>query len=699
MGQTCGASQCGFNSRSTGSNRVPGGCGAPKLPALPLRGGLPCGGQENLEEEEFLHFHAGAFQISMVRSEKPRAEPAPNGAAPVLGNREGWRSNYKIGPLLGDGISAKVYEAEALMPGLDTKVVPNFDPTSMLGTCGGVSMPHCLRERGRRVAIKVFHKPGSRTYQKELVALRCVGVFPHVLRLLESYEGFDGEDVLVLEYCDGSTLYDLYAREHPHGGLPERLVARLIRQLLLALEHLSACGVEHQDVKPENMMLHDVSVQSAQAELKLGDFGWAAIAPPPGSNQRTRTLPSTGAGSLWYAPPELNPPVDGVPQQCEPAMDANGHLLHGRSDMWSVGVVLYLLLIGHNPFNTALKQPNPEAVDNEVLRLAALGSFNKRTEKWINLHMDARDFITVLLRVKPSARPSASEALCHPFLTRRIPKNYGESSVFYHGSMPTWADRDKAWRRLDGFQRLSWLAVARAVAEPELDRSIIASALEGMQSSDAPVGSREATYLWQLAEELSTTPVFQWLQDRGAWTDVLRLAFAFLDLDGDGLLSPPDLAAHVARPMHHNGNSDDAVCDESAMATTSSSAWATSCRWVARWQDPAGQAPLLTARGHPGLSITSFREALLCSRGPDDMIFGSFDSPSPGPNSGGSVRAPRTSTDRQDTWRSGADISGKAQLSGAGDTAASALRPGLTGREEEMITWTAISPQASGSGV
>ena len=42
-----------------------------------------------------------------------------------------------------------------------------------------------------------------------------VGTHPNVLRLLESYQGFNREDVLVLEYCDGSTLYDLYAREHP----------------------------------------------------------------------------------------------------------------------------------------------------------------------------------------------------------------------------------------------------------------------------------------------------------------------------------------------------------------------------------------------------------------------------------------------------------------------------------------------------
>merc|ERR1719287_297027 len=99
-------------------------------------------------------------------------------------------------------------------------------------------------------------------------------------------------------------------------------------------------------------MLYDVSVANAQAELKLGDFGWAAVLPPPGATLAANKPPPTGAGSLWYAPPELNPPVKGIPQDAEASLDSNGKPILGRSDMWSVGVVVYLLLVGHNPFNS-----------------------------------------------------------------------------------------------------------------------------------------------------------------------------------------------------------------------------------------------------------------------------------------------------------------------------------------------------------
>mmetsp|Transcript_82987 Transcript_82987/g.225343 ORF Transcript_82987/g.225343 Transcript_82987/m.225343 type:complete len:500 (-) Transcript_82987:124-1623(-) len=428
------------------------------------------------------------------------------------------------------------------------------------------------------------------------------------------------------------------------------------------------------DVKPENMMLHDVSVSSCQGELKLGDFGWAALAPPPGFSARSR-LPATGAGSLWYAPPELNPPVRGVTVGTELPVDAQGNVVLGRSDMWSVGVVLYLLLAGHNPFNIALKQTTPEAVDNEVLRLAALGQFNKRTGKWQNLDMDARDLVSVLLRVKPVSRPSPTEALHHPFLVRRVVRSL-DSSVFFHGAAAGSADREASWKRLDGFQRLSWIAVARAVSEPELDRSVVASAMEGMTNGEAPEGCRDATYLWQLARELAITPVFQWLQDRGAWSDVLRVAFSYLDLDADGLLSPPDLAGHVARPALPPGMASADARYESMVVTMNTTAWAQSCRWVSRWQDPQVTEPEVTAMGHPGLTMASFREALLCSKGVDDAIMGAFEALASTRSLGGGM------------------VSGYATACGvrSAEMVHGYDRP--VGNDEEEINWGSMAPHA-----
>ncbi|CAE8654914.1 unnamed protein product, partial [Polarella glacialis] len=416
--------------------------------------------------------------------------------------------------------------------------------------------------------------------------------------------------------------------------------------------------VEHQDVKPENMMLFDVSVSSMQAELKLGDFGWAVCNPLPGEPRPVGKLPASGCGSLWYAPPELNPPVEGIQPEM-PLLDEHGDPIRGRSDMWSAGVVLYLLLVGHNPFNQALKQPSPEAVDQEVLRLVAVGSYNRRTERWLHLHADARDLISALVRVRPDQRLSPSEALKHPFVTKRTvagrlagyggnaggaPMVEGEGSVFFRGSVSPLAGRERRWCRLDGLQRLGWLAIARAVAEPELDRAVVQGALEGLEhefhqlrTRGLPEFSGEATYVSQLARELGTTPVFQWLQDRRAWPDAVRLAFSYLDLDGDGLLGPQDITAHFAGPP--NPRRPDVALSSplkgqpaavSAKASTAPSqgeganARELACRWIERWQ-PGGAVSAAGSSGERlGLSIVGFREALMASCG-DDALFGLFD--------------------------------------------------------------------------
>mmetsp|Transcript_30636 Transcript_30636/g.55970 ORF Transcript_30636/g.55970 Transcript_30636/m.55970 type:complete len:683 (-) Transcript_30636:62-2110(-) len=565
-------------------------------------------GQEDLLRAPL---HTGAFRVSVVNKKSDKDKGREKERCTL-----GWRSLYALGPMLGDGISAKVYEAEAL-----TQTAPS-DAKMDSGMSVWKRCAHghsCFSERGRRVAIKRFHRAGSRAFHKELVAMQRVGVHPHVLRLLESYEGFDGEDVLVLEYCDGSTVYDLYAREFPNGGLAERLITKIVRQLLLALEHIAACGVEHQDVKPENMMLYDVSVQNAHAELKLGDFGWATVT-PQGKDAYSMVQNgalTTGAGSLWYAPPELNPPVKGIPVDSTPPKDGTGKPIRGRSDIWSVGVVAYLLLVGHNPFNQALEKKEPQEIDDEVLRLAAKGLFNMRSEKWLHLSVDARDFISSLLKVEMRTRPSATEAAHHPFLQKRPWAKGMTTSVFFRGAVPEPDEREAVWERLDGFQQLAWLAVVRAVSEPEIDRQATQASMEAMRrfvdNKTAFDESGKTRYLVQLAKELASAPVAQWLPQRPVWSEVVRLAFSYLDIDGDEILSMKDLTPHiVVLPSNHPGIANGAAIlslqDAQFMAA----------KWVGKWQ--GRRIPQGAELPRQGVDIDGFRAALMAGQ-PSEAMF------------------------------------------------------------------------------
>eukprot|EP00930_Biecheleria_cincta_P027368 TRINITY_DN19236_c0_g1_i1.p1 TRINITY_DN19236_c0_g1~~TRINITY_DN19236_c0_g1_i1.p1 ORF type:complete len:616 (-),score=104.68 TRINITY_DN19236_c0_g1_i1:9-1856(-) len=462
--------------------------------------------------------------------------------------KTGWKSKYRLIRELGHGITATVYLSEVIRD-KDEGGSPG-PPTGCQSTACGVSLPEvfpkqisacapkslegCLAQTSRLVAVKRFKNPGTRSFQMELNALLQVGVHPNLVRMLESYED-KAEDVLVLEYCDGTTLYDLVASHYKlKQSVSEPLAISLIYQLLLALEHIAAAGIAHQDVKPENMMLYDLNVEENRGHLKLGDFGWAVSVHSTTGNK----VPADGAGSLWYAPPELNPPVQGIASPSPP-----GAVL-GRTDMWSAGVVIYVLLVGHNPFFAASKHREQEQVEAEVLRLVAQARFDTTAPTWCALPPEAREFVTSMLQAQVERRPTPMEALQHPFMAARLQKSTSKLMQRPLAFGRSQLQVDTSWEQLLSLQQLAWLAVARAVAEPEISEEVVTEATMASRSARSSFA-----YLTCLAQELSVAPVEVWQKSRGAFSEILNLAFCYLDVDRDGYLSPTDLCFHIGRDV------------------------------------------------------------------------------------------------------------------------------------------------------
>lgn len=363
-------------------------------------------------------------------------------------------------------------------------------------------------------------------FKHELKALNAVGVHPHIIRLLESFEDSNGEDVLILEHCDGGDIYELYAA---HNGRPmaESFVRQVIKELLLALLHLFNCGVEHRDVKPENLLLYNLFANGqAVLHLKLADFGWAAVVD---RTQRVEVPLQEGIGSLWYAPPELNPPVKGLDICIE-------ELPMGKSDMWSVGIIAYLLLTGHSPFNSALKLKNPEAREHEVCRLAAQGEINTKAKAWMTLSEAARSFILALIRPNPAKRLSAIDAFHHPFIRHLTHDAQSRLST----SFLMIKDSSQRWACLDNLQRLCWLALARATTEQEF---AMLNAVEDFVSIHA---HGQSGFLEKFAAKMVSVASPTWFSNQAAWASLIHFAFLYLDVDADGLLSVDDIAKHFA---------------------------------------------------------------------------------------------------------------------------------------------------------
>ena len=279
-------------------------------------------------------------------------------------------------------------------PGVAASVEVNMaelyelDSDSLLGH-GNFGVVHAGTDMktGRRVAIKAISKV-SRGYSPELVAAESNILakvdHPCATGLLGTHED-RAYHYVVSPLYEGGELFDtLIARGH----LSEADAAYITRQLLEVLEHCHGRRIVHRDLKPENILLrHRPGTTGTHAEelaIAVVDFGVAAIM-QPGQRLTAR------CGSAHYMAPEV---IMGSYTQ--------------SAELWSVGVILYILLSGEMPFSGV----NSSAIFSRV----KLGKYKMEAACWEAVSPEAKDLLNSLLRLSPGARPSATAALQHPWL-------------------------------------------------------------------------------------------------------------------------------------------------------------------------------------------------------------------------------------------------------------------------------------------
>ncbi|POM70460.1 CAMK protein Kinase [Phytophthora palmivora] len=249
---------------------------------------------------------------------------------------------------------------------------------------------------GRRFACKIIEKrrlaPSARKrmevaaqLRREVDVLRRVN-HPHIAKLEQSFED-DNYLILVMELLEGGELFDAIVDK---GRFSEREAVHVARCILSAIQHMHERGVVHRDLKPENMLLAVSSRrcrrQDVALEVKIIDFGFAKVL-------KEGATSTSFLGTGGYLAPEI--------------------LLrrpYGTSvDMWSFGVLTYLLLCGRLPF-AATTQLRPNQKIQALYKL----TFPKRY--WRGVSPVAIDFLQRVLVLNPSARLTATEALNHPWL-------------------------------------------------------------------------------------------------------------------------------------------------------------------------------------------------------------------------------------------------------------------------------------------
>lgn len=207
---------------------------------------------------------------------------------------------------------------------------------------------------------------------------------PHIVKMLEAFVESTSLHI-VLELCQGGDLFEYIFRhraEH-RSGLSEGVARHLFWQMLYAINYLHTKRIVHRDIKTENFLLQGSS------SIKLCDFGTAIQL----SDRMPRSTDKIG--TLSYTAPEVYSNL--------------GASL--RSDDWSMGVVLYVLLVGASPFRTSSRD-SPQETMERICR----GSFERARHGWKQSTVAAQDLIQRFLVVRERERLTSAVALRHSWV-------------------------------------------------------------------------------------------------------------------------------------------------------------------------------------------------------------------------------------------------------------------------------------------
>jgi len=240
------------------------------------------------------------------------------------------------------------------------------------------------KKTGEEYAIKIIEKKRvgeKKMMQTEIDILNQVH-HPNVIQLKEMFET-STHLYLVMELVTGGELFDRIVQQ---GSFNEKEASYVTKQVLSGVHYLHSIGIVHRDLKPENLLC----ASRDSLDIKITDFGLSKIL----STEAVSMF--TACGTPSYVAPEV--------LRCEG---------YDKSvDLWSIGVIVYIILCGFPPFhheNNAL-----------LFELIMSGKFSFPDPYWTNISAQAKDFLKKLLVVEVPSRMTTTSALKHPWITGEV---------------------------------------------------------------------------------------------------------------------------------------------------------------------------------------------------------------------------------------------------------------------------------------
>lgn len=303
-------------------------------------------------------------------------------------------------------------------------------------------------------AVKVIHKAYlyldqyNENHELREISILTNLVHPNILRCYEIFEDHF-KFYLVTELCEGGTLFE---KIKEFQSLNEEHISNLMFQILSAVTYChDDKNVIHRDLKPENILLEE---KTGGFNIRISDFGSACYFDPGKKLQKS-------LGTPYYIAPEV---------------------IHGdydeKCDIWSCGIILYMLLTGKPPY----KGTNSKS----ILSLIKSSPFIFTEDNYPHISAPAKDLLKKMLIIDPKQRISASEALNHPWL---------QSSLQVQGSFKDLTETLKSLAKFNSTSRL-----------------------------------KEAVYTFLATQVVSKDEIHR-----------LTAVFKMIDTDGDGKITKPEL--------------------------------------------------------------------------------------------------------------------------------------------------------------
>ncbi|RNA20795.1 calcium calmodulin-dependent kinase type 1 isoform X2 [Brachionus plicatilis] len=257
-----------------------------------------------------------------------------------------------------------------------------FEFKEVLGT-GAFSEVILARElkTDQLVAIKCIKRKALKgkeeALQNEIAVLKKLK-HPNIVELVDTFED-DYFVYLIMELVTGGELFDRIVAK---GSYTEKDASKLIKQILEAVDYMHDQGIVHRDLKPENLLYESPDEDSI---IKISDFGLSK-----GIDSR---MMMTACGTPGYVAPEV------LAQKP-----------YGKEvDVWSIGVISYILLCGYQPFF--------DENDSNLFAMILKGEYQFDSPYWDDISESAKDFIRHIMCLSVEDRYTCKEALRHPWIS------------------------------------------------------------------------------------------------------------------------------------------------------------------------------------------------------------------------------------------------------------------------------------------